>query len=333
MVQNSKLSGETEEFHKLSNLLEVLRVIDLNYYWLLAVTSLAAQEVTVKKKLEELGLPYDEEDFQKLADKLIRSMKEKQLDPPEILLSISRSYRPIRAKIIHAPHKTKLSREEAVAIFYNTEALINTLFKREIQLDVSKFIQSIDKLPINEILKSFQVYDGETKKQIFDVILDRISLLSWNEIKANKFLFEFLKAALKTESVSSVKTELFSIILNRTFVTEHLGIREELLDIIAEFTKIGLIKIFIKEKGYIEQLIAGFEVSDSYAIAAANAEIILNLSPLFNSEQINRILDASLSNDQILYSVGANSRLKKFLTIHEKDIPQPKREKLLKAFE
>ncbi len=263
------LSEETVEFHKLSDLLDVLKVIGLNESWLLAVVSLSAQEVAVKKKLDELSLSYNEEDFQKIAEKLIRGMKEQQLDAPEILLSISRSYRPIRAKIIHAPHKTRLSQEEAVAIFSNTEALVRTLFKRDTRFDVSKFIQSIDKLPLEEMLKSFSVFDGETKKLIFDAILDKISLLKSNELEANKYLFEFLKSALKIESDSSMQKELFSILLNRTLITEHYGIRINLLNIITELTKISLIKNFIKEKGYIEQLIAEFEMSGSFDIASA----------------------------------------------------------------
>ncbi len=66
---------------------------------------------------------------------------------------------------------------------------------------------------------------------------------------------------------------------------------------------------------------------------SANAEIILNLSPLLNSGQVNRIVESSLSNNQILFSFGANSRLKKFLAIHQKEILQPKYEELLKALE
>ena len=113
---------------KLNNLLEVLKSIDLDFNWLLALTSLSAQEIVIKRKLESLGESYDEQDFQMLAEKLIKTMESRGIEPPHILLSIVRADRHIRAKIIHDPHKTRLNAAEANAIFTNTVALINTLF-------------------------------------------------------------------------------------------------------------------------------------------------------------------------------------------------------------
>jgi len=62
---------------KVNNLLNVLKDIGLDFNWLLGIVSLSAQEIAIKKKLDELGESYGEEDFQKLADKLIKSMEER----------------------------------------------------------------------------------------------------------------------------------------------------------------------------------------------------------------------------------------------------------------
>lgn len=325
-------SIDEEKSRKLNNLLKILRDIDLDFNWLMAVTTLCAQEVAVKKKLDELGESYEGEDFQKIAERLIDTMKKRELEESEILLSISRAYRHIRAKVIHAPHKTRLNQEEADAIFYNTEALVRTLFKKDIsQPDIHKFIESIDNL--DGALKKFSGFSIEAKKQIFEEILNRISLMSWDELKANEALFEFLKVALKTEPSNSVKVELFDILLRRTLVSGSFFDRERLLRIIAEFTRLSSIRNFIKEKVYINQFLVEFEMSDSFAVAAANAEIVLNLSPLLDGEQINRIVEASLSNDQILFSYGARSSLKRFLAMHKDRINKDKLEELLQVLE
>ena len=50
---------------------------------------------------------------------------------PHILLSVSRSYRHIRAKLIHVGHKTKLSNEEAATIIYNTDALVKICLENQ----------------------------------------------------------------------------------------------------------------------------------------------------------------------------------------------------------
>ena len=41
--------------------------------------------------------------------------------------------------------------------------------------------------------------------------MDKISLLTWDAVKINDALFEFLKNATKLESDSSVQAELFDI--------------------------------------------------------------------------------------------------------------------------
>jgi hypothetical protein len=153
--------GKRDESSLIDELLKVLKNIGLNAYWLLAASSLAAQEVAVKKKLDELGVPYGEGDFQAIAEKLTNAMKERKIAVPEILLSISRSYRHIRAKIMHVP-QARLDLDEAKAILYNTDALIRTLFKVN-PLEISEFIQSISKSSLRESLDKFGTFNAEKK--------------------------------------------------------------------------------------------------------------------------------------------------------------------------
>ena len=87
----------------------------------------------------------------------------------------------------------------------------------------------------------------------------------------------------------------------------------------------------IEKKGLINSLIVEYESSNTYNIASYNAEIMLNLAPLMNRDQIIRVVDAALSNDQITFSWGARSSLNKFLSLYSNKIPKEKREKLLSA--
>lgn len=323
---------DEEKSRKLNGLLELLKSLNLDFNWLMAVASLSAQEIAIKKKLDELGVSYGEEDFQKLVKKLIDSMEKRELEVPHILLSVARSYRHIRAKILHRPRKIRLSAEEADAIFYNTEALIRTLFKEPVSsIDISKFIDSINKLSVDRMVKEFHAFSKEIKKQIFEAILDKLSLLKWDEIRANEGLFEFLRAALKVESNITLRNELFDILLTRTLIGMPFLAKEKLLTIIAEFTRLSSIREFIRENKRINQIITEFEMSNSFAMAAINAEIILNLASLLDKEQVNRVIDAALSNDQIFYSWGARSSLRKFLSIHRDRVPEEKADKLLKS--
>ena len=314
------------------NLLDVLKEIGLDFNWLVAVVSLSAQEIAVKRKLDELGVSYGEEDFQKIADKLIKAMEERGIEVPHILLSIARSYRHIRAKIIHNPHKTRLNTEESKAIFMNTEALVKSLFKKEVSpINIPKFVDSILKFPIDRKVREFNILDEVTKKQIFNAIMDKISLLDWEEVKSYKGLFDFLKAALKMESNTVLQNELFEIVLHRTLMDISIG-KEELLPIIAEFTRLSHIRNFIKEKGLVEPLITEYETSGSFMIAGWNAQIMLNLAPIFSDREINRVVDAALSNDQIIYSWSANYSLKKFFSLYKDKIPEEKYEKLKEIY-
>jgi hypothetical protein len=316
--------GKRDESSLIDELLKVLKNIGLNAYWLLAASSLAAQEVAVKKKLDELGVPYGEEDFQAIAEKLTNAMKERKIAVPEILLSISRSYRHIRAKIMHMP-QARLDLEEAKAIFYNTEALIRTLFKEESSLEISEFIQSISKSSLRESLDKFGTFNAEKKRWIIEGILDKFL----EEDKINECFLKFLKESIKFES-GDLQVKFLDILINRTLVAP-LFIREKLLRIIAELTELGSIKEFLKEGGRIEQLIRAFEASDSFEEAAVNAAILLNLSSFLNEEQVNRIVDASLSNDQIRHSWGAKHKLERILILHKDKIQENKLRKFYEA--
>ncbi len=309
-------------------LLAMLKRIGLDEYWLLAVSSLIAQEIAVKKKLDELNVQYGDDDFQKIADKLIDAMKKRGREPPEILLSIIRSYRFTRARLLHDPHKTAIGEKDAIAIFNNTRALIEDLLCNSItKFDINNFIKDVD-TSLDSSLKTFNEYDKRMKKELFQRIMEFIPDTSQEEIQKSK-LFDFIESAIKVETDESLQAELFEILLLKAISLSNSAYNpayERLLSVMANLTKLGSIKSFIRKKGYIKPLIAIFETSNSFRLAQINAEIMLNLSSLLDSEHLDRIINASIDNDQILYSFGAQRALGKLFDLNKDKIPQEKLE-------
>ena len=66
------------DMEKMRELLDVLKDLGLDLNWIIAVAALSAQEIAIKRKLDELGEPYGERDFQKLANNLTNAMKTKE---------------------------------------------------------------------------------------------------------------------------------------------------------------------------------------------------------------------------------------------------------------
>jgi hypothetical protein len=318
---------------EIQKLLDALRYLDLDLNWVIAVASLSAQEIAVKKKLNELGETYSEEDFQKLCEKLIKTMENQKLEPPNILLSVSRSYRPIRAKIIHSISKS-LHPSEVEAILNNTIALIKVFFEKDISkliaegLSVGIFINDITKKPVDEQIKTFSSFSIESKRYVFDVLLDKISLMEWGSLEANQNIFVFMTNAIKFESNMNLQTEFCEKLLRKTLYGVSIPAKNKLLLILVEITKLDRIKNLIKEKNFVDLILTEFETSNSFDRASINASIILNLATILNGEQINRVVDAIISNDQITYSWGAQNMLKRFISMHKDRISKEKIDKL-----
>lgn len=311
----------------IKELLNMLEEIDLDLYWLLAASSLIVQEIAVKKKLDELGIPYND-DFQVIANSLIDAMERKGEEIPEILISIIRSYRHIRGKLLHSPHKAMIKEEDAIAMLNNTRALIKDLFgKSTTKFNINDYIESINASP-ELSLKTFMEFNKRTKKEVFQRIIERISEMSPDEVQRSK-LFDFIDSVIKAELDESLQIEFFQMLLLKAIrfsSSIYNPAYERLLSIIANLVKLGPIKGFIKSTGHIKSLIGMFEASSSFRIAQINAEILFNLSPLLDSEHLNRIVDASISNEQILYSFGAQRILNKLFDSNKDKIPREKLE-------
>jgi len=315
------------EEDKLKELWKLLAIINLDFNWVLALASLTAQEIAVKRKLNELGVDASGEDFQKWADKLSETMKNNGDEPPEILISIARAYRHIRVKLVHDPNP-KVNEREAEAIFNNTIALIDSLFINEpSQIDVDEFISSINATSLDEKVSKFIAFNDSHKKQIFKGIMNRLALSTWTE--DYKYIFNFMQLSLNKLIDKPVLRNLLEIVIRKARNIRLADDEEKLLSIILNFLKLDDdIKEFIKEKGLVDVLLEEYGRSWSFNVARLNAEIISEINELLTPKEINRVAEVALSNDQIRYSWKARSHLEFILNKYKDVIPKEKADKL-----
>ena len=315
------------EEDKLKELWKLLAIIDLDFNWVLALASLTAQEIAVKRKLNELGLKASGDDFQEWAENLSKTMKNNGDEPPEILISIGRSYRHIRSKLVHDTDPNKVTEQEAEAILNNTIALIDALFINEpSQIDVDEFINSISASSLDEKVSKFIAFNDSRKKQIFKGIMNRLALSTWTE--DYNYIFNFMQSSLNKLIDKPVLMNLLEIVIRKARNIRLAKDEEKLLSIILNFLKLDDIKEFIKKKGLVDVLLKEYERSWSFNVAGLTAEIISEIAELLTPEEINRVVEVALSNDQILYSWKARAPLEFILNKYKDLIPNEEADKL-----
>lgn len=303
------------DLHNLDDFLSVTKPIDMDIHWLITVASLSAQEIAIKRKLFELTGTYIEgADFQKTVTSLTAEIKKRKQKVPNILLTIGRSYTPIRAKILHDPNECQCSKDEAELMVKNTTLLIKTLFKQNIlQTNVIAFFKTLNKDTVEEKVIEFSHFEVSLKKQIFENILEKLAL-SHDGINKYSDHFVFLKRALVSEMEIEIQKELLQIILSKYPVHGMLGRNQLIFSAISELTSLESIRIDIRNNKLIDPLISEFRSSGSYADAGVNTKIIFDFLPELNDSQLNEVIDAAINNRQIYDSVKAVGYLRTIIT-------------------
>jgi hypothetical protein len=210
------------------------------------------------------------------------------------------------------------------------QALERISSERELEtVDVPKFINSITSSTLNEKVREFDIFNETVKRQVVEALSDKIAFLDEKDVETYK---EFLNYILKTERNITTQGELFEILLRRIPTFSPLE-KEIILPIVAELTQLSSIKNQIKEKKLINLILAEYELSSSFNIAGSNTEVVLNLADILTEEELNRVIDAALSNGQIAYSWKARGLLKKLLSIYQNRIAEEKVKKLKEILE
>lgn len=186
-------------------------------------------------------------------------------------------------------------------------------------------LQVIDEATIVQTIKDM---DLQVLQKTFNDLLEAIAVLDIDgDAPENKNIFRFLKEAVLGRN----RTEgaiIFEALLNWYFETTTPMCKEEILKTFAVLLRSPDLKaVAIKRKG---EFIGEFGRSRSYDIAGINAEIILNLKSSLSSNDCTRIVDFSISNNQINGSTSASSILLKILPSFENKVDPKKIERLYK---
>jgi transcriptional regulator len=185
-------------------------------------------------------------------------------------------------------------------------------------------LQAIDKPTIAQTIKQM---DFDVLKRTYLDVLDGVSFLKIAGSSENENIFCFIREAI-LERDRTEGAELFEMLFKWYFETTTPYCRNEILQIFATLTTLRHLKEVAVKENRTSDFVAEFGRSDSYAIAAINAEILQNIKTSLSENDCKRIVDFSLANDQIYCSYNAKMYLVKLLPTCETRVDKGKLDQL-----
>ena len=198
---------------------------------------------------------------------------------------------------------------------------------RSIMEGTIRSLQAIDK-PI--ITQTIEQMDFDVLKRTYLDVLDGVSFLKITDSSDNENIFFFIQEAI-LERDSLEGAELFDLLFKWYFETATPYCRFEILKIFATLTTLRHLKEVAVRNNRTSDFVAEFGRSDSYHIAAINAEILQNIKSAISENDCKHIVDFSLANSQINCSYNAKSYLLKLLPTCETRVDRGKLDQLYGA--
>lgn len=307
-----KIDDKTTE-----RLIEILDKIGLDVNWRKAVIALCAQENAIRKKLKMLGAKSGDQDFQKVAELLQKKMKEEGQEPPDILLSLARSYPHIRGKLVHSGYSKSIDYREVESILINTSGLLEILFETmPKELNQYKTAQILLELEKGDVKPKIDELSPDERKGIFIALLEMYTLSDdiseLNEIKAT--LLTIMKFKIN---------EIYGLIDVSIQRYESVVPHSLIIDLLKIVVHLPSIADYLKKKGYINWIVSCFAESESFIEASERADIILKINSILTETQIQSVLMAIVENSQIYGSFGVKRKLSSFVEDHWKREQSP----------
>jgi hypothetical protein len=302
-----------------SRLLKAISLLGLDHNWVLGVIALCAQEITIRKKLESLGIMAGDQDFQKVAELLINSIKQMSEKPPDILLSLARAYLSIRGKLVHWGYKTRLYDAEVRSIVENTIGLIETLFiEMPKKTDVYQLAETLLTSSDSELMSKIPKFDPTQRDKVVFTLIERCSLLDWSQpgyYEMKEKIRRIIKSVIKSLKPEDIASLLDAVIQRFNAVAPDL-----IMEMLGEVSALSPVLNMLQEKNYTNWIISCFATSRSFDSAGINARAITNVVPILNDSQIGQVFQAILENDQICYSWSAKPHLINFIAMYSKRV-------------
>ena len=149
-------------------------------------------------------------------------------------------------------------------------------------------------------------------KSDFEDVLDAVALFNIRNSLENGNIFRFISEAI-LERNKNEGSQLFTILLNWYFGTATPYCSHAILTLFVKLTKLSYLKKAVAMNNRTSDFVAEFGRSDSYDIARVNAEILQNIKSHLTEDDCRRIVDFSISNNQIFPSFKAREYLIKIL--------------------
>jgi len=209
----------------------------------------------------------------------------------------------------------------------------NNLTKKSVRSQLETILDFIRQKDQEAIIQMVKDASFDDIKQLFRQVLDGIAFFDlphWQVPAADESLFYFIETAI-LERNEKEGTELFENLLNWYFGTTTPSCKLRMLKMFAKLTKLSFIKKAISRSERVSSFVAEFGISRSYEAAGVNAQILVNLQSLLSDGDLEKIIDFTLANDQILYSYKARNYVQKILT-SSKQVAKKKIDKLLEIW-
>lgn len=167
----------------------------------------------------------------------------------------------------------------------------------------------------------------ERLREMFFDVLDGVAFFELEGADFNIGIFEFMSAAI-LERNRTEGAELLEKLLTWYFQTVTPSCKEVMLKTFAHLTRLSHLKEVVARTNLASSFVAEFGLSDSYEIAAINAEILMNIQRFLSDTDLVKVVDSALTNDQIFQSWEAKRYLTKILALCEGRVDKRKIEEL-----
>jgi GTPase SAR1 family protein len=163
--------------------------------------------------------------------------------------------------------------------------------------------------------------------RILDNLLDTDKIQSYQDASE---LCELLDTLFNQSRKDSTKAQLFGKIFEA--IPKSYYVKEYFLSEMQAYTALPVIKEIVIEKDMLEKIVELFVGSSSYEDAKFTSAILVNFIDSLTSRQVENIAKASVENNQIYQSWGAQSNLKKIFPSHEDKLSEAQKLKISEKY-
>jgi hypothetical protein len=197
------------------------------------------------------------------------------------------------------------------------------------QAEQKFFVQSLLEFDDDAVADKAKSMSTQEITNAIDQVFDELALIpSWKEVPRYKPYFSFLKYAITGRKTTEDRIAVFKKIHQCYFAGGLSWASSEVFEVLRHCLTQASIRKYVTEKNLLDNYIDEFVSSQSYDSAGRRAEIVRMFGPYLTSEQIERVAEATCSNNQIYESYSAQDQLKQLFRLVQGSLPKKIKSKL-----